>query len=149
MKKKCNKCFIEKSEDQFFKDKNHSTGRYSLCKECKTTGTMAWREKNREKYNSDMRERNRKNVNKRRDVDLKRKYGITLLEYNKLLSDQGNVCAICQKTNKSSKRVFACDHDHKTGKARGILCYGCNRALHTLEHAGLLEKALEYLKSHS
>lgn len=54
--KKCNKCLLEKTLDNFFKDKNSIDGHYSICKECKTKRTLAWRAKNKDTYNRKMRE---------------------------------------------------------------------------------------------
>ena len=143
--KKCNKCLLEKTLDNFFKDKNSIDGHYSICKECKTKRTLAWRAKNKDTYNRKMREYQAEHKDNRRDCDYKRTYGITLEDFNTRLREQGNVCAICKKANKSTKRHFAVDHNHKTGEIRGILCYGCNRALHILDSEELLIAAIEYL----
>lgn len=84
----------------------------------------------------------------RRDCDYKRKYGISLEIFEAKLLEQNNCCAICKKSNPSTKRNMALDHDHKTGIARGILCYGCNRALHALESEELLKSAIAYLEKY-
>ena len=58
-------------------------------------------------------------------------YNITLKEYDKLLTKQNGRCAICgAKTsrNKAHGR-FSIDHDHLTGKIRGLLCSKCNHGL--------------------
>ena len=62
----------------------------------------------------------------RQNTTLKYKYGITLKFYNKLLKKQKGKCLICEKT---SKRTLHIDHDHKTGKIRGLLCFRCNYGL--------------------
>jgi hypothetical protein len=61
-----------------------------------------------------------------RNYNLKRKYGISLVEYKRLLKRQKNKCAICKKDQKDEKKFFAVDHNHKTGMIRGILCSYCN-----------------------
>ena len=68
---------------------------------------------------------------------LKRTYGITLEDYNKLLDAQGGVCAICgeYRDNKRFRRMHV-DHDHRTGKVRGVLCYQCNQNLGWYERTG-------------
>ena len=144
--KKCNRCLIEKEMDEFFRDSNHSTGRYSICKLCKQNSTYKWREDNREKYNAGMRAYGKKH---RRRMHYKQKYGISIEQYNAILEQQGNACWICRKQNTSVKRPFALDHNHATGKIRGILCYGCNRAISLLDNPKLYGKAHEYLSKNA
>lgn len=140
--KVCNRCFVEKELTEFFKDKNHSTGRYSFCKKCKNETTAKWRSENRERYNSYVRSYNKKN---RRRIHYKQKYGITVEQYEGMLECQGKVCWICQKTNGNAEKSLVIDHNHQTGKVRGLLCYGCNRAISILEKPDLLKRATEYL----
>uniref|UniRef100_A0A6H1ZY46 Putative recombination endonuclease VII n=1 Tax=viral metagenome TaxID=1070528 RepID=A0A6H1ZY46_9ZZZZ len=64
-----------------------------------------------------------------RDKHLKKKYGISIKQYNKLLKQQKKCCAICGKHQKNEKRNFAVDHNHKTKFIRGILCTYCNSRL--------------------
>lgn len=61
-----------------------------------------------------------------RDAYLKRKYGISLKKYNSMLRAQHYCCAICGKHQRDESRNFACDHDHRSGLVRGILCNYCN-----------------------
>lgn len=65
-----------------------------------------------------------------------RKYGLSLLEYNEMFESQGSVCAICKKP---SDKPYHIDHNHTTGKIRGILCGNCNRGL------GLFKDSIEAL----
>lgn len=60
---------------------------------------------------------------------LKRRYGITLIERNRILLEQEGRCAICLRHEDQFKHRLSLDHDHKTGRIRGILCSNCNRAL--------------------
>lgn len=53
------------------------------------------------------------------------KYGISIEEYNILLKNQNYTCYICNKSVKDNKRLHI-DHDHNTGKVRGLLCSRCN-----------------------
>ena len=59
---------------------------------------------------------------RRKDYNLRKRYGITLEQFESILAAQGNVCAVCKQGNK----VFCLDHNHKTLKVRGILCLNCN-----------------------
>lgn len=71
-----------------------------------------------------------------------RAYGITPEKYDGMLEEQGNRCAICKGGN---RRAMGIDHDHKTGKVRGLLCDSCNISLGHVEKEGFLEKALQYI----
>jgi hypothetical protein len=83
---------------------------------------------------------------KNRARQLKNRYGITIEEYNKILFDQNNGCAICGKEtayNNGEKRLHV-DHCHTTGRIRGLLCSQCNTTLGHLEKLGF-DKIMEYL----
>lgn len=142
--KTCNQCSITKPLDQFFKDKSTKDGFYTVCKPCKTHATIAWRAMNREKYNETMRAYSKKH---RRRTHLQTAYGMTIDRYNEMLKTQDMKCWICEKQNMSNKRPLVVDHCHATGRVRGLLCYGCNRALATLEAPGLLARAELYLET--
>lgn len=85
---------------------------------------------------------------------LSKKFGISLQEYNIMLKKQNSVCAICNKeevikTKKGNLRKLAVDHDHKTGKVRGLLCSNCNTSLGGFQDdIDTLVKALKYLKKY-
>lgn len=68
-----------------------------------------------------------------RDKYYRKKYGITLEQYNNMLSYQKGNCAICEEVPKENKNGvvvrLSVDHNHKTGKVRGLLCYKCNKLL--------------------
>jgi len=59
--------------------------------------------------------------------NLKTCYNLTVEEYNEMVKRQCGVCLICGKPDK--RRNLGVDHDHKTGKIRGLLCSGCNGSL--------------------
>jgi hypothetical protein len=77
---------------------------------------------------------------------LKTKHGITLAQYQLLVREQDGKCAICGETDINGKRL-AVDHDHKTGKIRGLLCTKHNTALGLLgdDLAGV-KRAYDYLR---
>jgi hypothetical protein len=83
---------------------------------------------------------------------LRSKYNITAPERNQLIKEQDGCCAICttpvELDGKATKQSAVVDHDHITGKIRGILCGQCNKGLgifgDTLEG---LNKAVKYLES--
>lgn len=77
-------------------------------------------------------------------------YGMTLGDYKALLEAQGGKCAICGTTNPGKGTRLHVDHDHTSGRVRGLLCNNCNRGIGLLQDsAEVLEHALEYLKKHS
>lgn len=89
----------------------------------------------------------------KRDQKLRREYSITSEYYDALLFSQGNKCAICLKVLQKPKpikgqspEIAVIDHDHDTGKVRGILCSKCNIALGGFcDNADLLSRAERYL----
>lgn len=82
-----------------------------------------------------------------RDRNLKNFYGISLKIYNEILEQQGGVCAICGTNSDQSTRRFHLDHNHITGRVRGVLCGYCNTAIGFLrEDKDTVAKALKYLK---
>lgn len=91
--------------------------------------------KTKESWAAYMREYRIKNPDIVRNNDLKKKYGISLEQFEQLLLKQNSVCAICKepetKLEWRSKRPLplSVDHCHETGKIRGLLCADCNRAL--------------------
>jgi hypothetical protein len=66
-------------------------------------------------------------IARRRDRHLRRVFGISLVEYEEMLTKQGRVCAICK--GPSGSRYYHVDHDHSTNAIRGLLCGQCNRGL--------------------
>lgn len=83
-----------------------------------------------------------------RKSHLKLKFGITPEEYDKTFEEQQGCCAICKKHSIYFKRRLAVDHDHKTGKVRGLLCMFCNTALGKFEDdVNILKNAVKYLST--
>ena len=84
-----------------------------------------------------------------RRCHLRLNYGMTLEEWNKMFDGQGRRCAIC-RTDYSGysckKRQWDTDHDHSTGKIRGILCHQCNLMLGaSKDNPIILNSAISYL----
>ena len=80
---------------------------------------------------------------KQRRYNLKRLYGLTEADYQRMLADQGGVCKICLGEARH-KKGFHVDHDHVTGRVRAILCSRCNGALGWFEKYA--KNILDYLK---
>lgn len=78
------------------------------------------------------------------DYQFQRKYGATRAE---LLATYGKQCACCGTTEEPPNRGWHIDHDHTTGKIRGVLCIRCNTGIGKLgDSIEGLERALAYLQ---
>lgn len=87
------------------------------------------------------------NATVQRDKNLRKKYGITLVEWEKKFAEQGRVCAICRIDYPRGAHGWSTDHDHATGKVRGILCVGCNPGLGNFQDSPeILRAAAAYLE---
>lgn len=84
-----------------------------------------------------------------RDRSLRASYGISEEDYNRILSKQGGVCAICGSDDPAGTGDhFAVDHDHETDEVRGLLCNRCNVGIGMLDDdAGRLRSAVSYLET--
>jgi hypothetical protein len=85
--------------------------------------------------------------------DLKRYFGISLEEYEKMRAHQGNLCAICWQPETWKRKgklvALSVDHDHLTKKVRGLLCYQCNTALGKVkESETTLFSMIDYIRRH-
>jgi hypothetical protein len=82
---------------------------------------------------------------------LKNIYGLTEADYKTILDFQGGGCAICKTECPGGKLKYFCvDHDHATGKIRGLLCNACNVAIGLLKDSIVLcDNAAAYLKYYS
>lgn len=120
--KPCAKCGVNKHRSEYYRIKwTEARTKYlpALCAEC-----------------------NKEDVRIR---SLYRLYGLSDEEYLVLLGSQHGVCATCFGVNPDGKRL-AVDHDHETGKIRGLLCSGCNLALGSVkDNTETLERMLRYL----
>ena len=82
----------------------------------------------------------------------KRNYGITCDDYERMLYDQNELCAICYgegfiMDHGRHQLKLVVDHCHSTGVVRGLLCHNCNRALGLLkDDTDVINRAIEYLK---
>ncbi len=80
-----------------------------------------------------------------REYFLRSKYGISVEIYEEILASQNGSCAICGGPPSKTFRCFDVDHDHETGKVRGLLCRPCNIGVGFFDR-GFYEKARAYLE---
>jgi len=89
---------------------------------------------------------NNKQERKRSKERSIQKFGITLKQYDKLLKKQNGKCKICKTETPKGRGRFHIDHDHSTGKIRGLLCQHCNLLLgHSKDDPEILTSAIRYL----
>lgn len=149
--KKCTKCNLEKSFSEFSKLKRGKFGLRAMCNDCHRDCNQQYYKKNKTKVSVrntkwQQDERNKEAI---RFYYIKRTYGITKEDWLKLLQKQNNCCNICKETS-DDLGFFYTDHDHSTGKVRGLLCHNCNTILgHAKDNINILEKAILYLKANN
>lgn len=176
MKRACRTCKIAKPPSGFYKDSRYPKGDIH-CADCRRAKVKKWRDANIEKARLVSKISNAKNPTRAREAarrwhienrerhlaymahrrkffndaivssKLKTAFGITLADYNTVLSAQGGVCAICGKTPEQNKRRLAVDHCHNSNKVRGLLCGNCNRGIgYFKDSIQFLQTAIKYIR---
>ena len=160
--KRCSKCGELKSLDQYYAAKGCRDGLRGDCKSCFAARAKAryaeksdeikayvkrWQQENAE-YVRAYRKRRRQEIRGLgRNAYLKRVFGITLEDFEAMLSAQGGGCAICGRAAPEGTSLHV-DHDHETGVVRGLLCFTCNGALGMFtENEEYLARATDYVSS--
>jgi len=138
--KMCTVCKVAKPFEDFYdgykakkqRDVTNKKYLHSRCKDCDHARVKVYHKNNRVKV------RKQQLISHRR-----REYGLTEEEYNNMVLSQNNMCAICNKPN---DRTLHIDHEHVTGKVRGLLCSNCNLGIGLLqEDLIILNRAIKYL----
>ena len=81
---------------------------------------------------------------------LRRKYGWTPEQFDAQMTAQGGCCAICRGNDPGGHGRWHVDHDHESGKVRGILCSNCNLGVGNVkDNVELLRRMVEYLQDHA
>jgi hypothetical protein len=156
--KRCKACGITKPRSEFYGNKGGRDGLRPECKACNLARrkakyaadprpyierTRKWQRENPERVREYMAQFNASGKRKQsnRKSHLKRKYGLTQEAFDEMLAAQGGGCAICGKPDADNV-----DHDHFTGRVRGILCWNCNVGVGQFEDdSERLLAALSYL----
>ena len=142
---RCTKCKVAKAPAEFVRTKDNQRGRTAWCRVC-TNENIRQRLKVR-KAEGWRRVRTHEHHRKK---TLKKKYGLTLDDYNRLFAEQGGVCCICGNTESGNPYgVLEVEHNGQTGKVRGLVCHPCNNAIMWYESAARyphLEKVIAYVK---
>lgn len=156
---RCSHCGRDKPEDAFYRDCKRITGHRTVCKDCCETQRRDYKATHPETIREQQRRQNVrargngsrrawywKHRESRADLYCKWRYGFTLVEYNAMFVAQGGVCAICGAERTDGKRLNI-DHDHSTGRIRGLLCDRCNMVLGSIhDDCELLTNSIKYLQ---
>ena len=140
----CSKCGALKPQSLFGK-------KTAKCNPCRSRETIEWQRLNKDKYNAKQRryyakspppvdyaeqwarmspEAKAKKSARQKITYLKRQYDLTPQEWDRLYEAQGGVCALCRIPGRLGKHgKLHVDHDHVTGRIRGLLCTPCNVSL--------------------
>ena len=88
--------------------------------------------KNRDKVRAQSKAYRKRNPDSHMNTSLKTNYGITIEDKRQMYAAQDGKCGACGKPIAFYAESFV-DHDHSTGKVRGLLCGKCNSALGFLD----------------
>lgn len=145
---KCISCGIDKPLSEFSKHTKRYDARYHKCAPEKIGKIYGCGHLSICKSCRSIRRKSQYNPEIARNESLKNLYGITLIEYQEMLVRQNNRCFICGTLEKDcvKNRLFV-DHDHTTGKVRGLLCHHCNALLGLAkDDPEILIKTISYLR---
>ena len=133
--KPCPKCCTTRPISEFYKNRRNKDGLQHICKKCFDVYNQNWYSKNRDKK-----------IRADRRLNLKKLYGLTEEEYIERLNIQEGKCAICRTPYPPGYISLCVDHDHQTGKIRGILCHTCNLAVGNIgDNIEIARSLVEYL----
>lgn len=123
--KKCFCCKEDKHPELFYKRKDRVDGLSTYCKRCHL----------------------KEGKERQKGIQLKIRYGLTIEQYDQMRISQEHKCLICKRHESEFKKVLFVDHNHKTGKIRGLLCATCNFAISYFDtNIELLHNAKKYLE---
>jgi len=170
----CTKCGKEKSLPEFYKSVYGKGGVESMCKECRQSWNRNYHSKANYLPQIEGNKRcakcgkmvpvndfsfNRRNKDGRgsyckscahdsaRKSALKLLYGLSLSDYDTLLACQEYKCAICKRPFDSNSKSLHVDHNHQSGKVRGLLCAQCNIIIGMCsENPNILSNIISYLE---
>ena len=128
----CFKCKMEKPISEFYKSNTRYFQRE--CKKCNQSRKHKWHQTEQGKRSS-------------ANTKLKRRFGVTIEEYEALVAEVGGHCEICGAAQSANGCRLALDHNHITMKIRGVLCKACNIGIGVFfDNVDLLRKAATYLE---
>lgn len=164
-KKACSQCKAVKPLSAFHRNKSHSTGTVSKCKRCTSAisklrgygrGTDAYKKNKQRRTTPEQKAKlHAAKVAFRLSPlgilagvrhHLRNVYGLSITQYEQMYFNQSGLCSICDNPLIGNLMV---DHDHLTGKVRGLLCGRCNSGLgHFCDDIDSMCRAQAYLRQH-
>lgn len=144
MFKTCSRCKIAKEESDFYRGGGKLLAH---CKQCDHEKSKLWRQKNPERVKENSKKWKSKNPSRTKELNrislLRRRYDMTPEQLRWAEEQAAGVCPLC-----GDKAKLVIDHDHNTGKFRGLLCLKCNGGLGLFrDNIEALKTAIEYLKN--
>ncbi|AUV60620.1 endonuclease VII [Gordonia phage SteveFrench] len=127
--KPCSSCKERLPRESFDRNRRMASGYASQCKTC-------------------FRNKGYTDEASRSEYRFQRKYGISMQEYDRMFDDQCGRCKLCGQSPEGSRySKLYIDHNHQTGKVRGLLCIECNFGLGKFkDNAELLDRASDYVR---
>jgi hypothetical protein len=136
MTKKCSACLEFLPISTFHKNASSKDGLQYYCKPCDRLKLKAYRQ------SLSAEERSSRN----KSSNLRTAYGMSVSERDGMVAAQQGLCAICSTDLAQTAKGPCVDHNHDTGKVRGILCSPCNAALGLMgDNPLILQAAIGYL----
>src|SRR6187549_494841 len=144
----CSKCSVPCDVGDFPRNRSRSAGASSWCVDCTSTYNAIYRKQKPEKFRkywADYVARHPGRATQKNYFNkLSRVYGLSEATYTEMLQAQNRLCATCGKD-----LPLCVDHDHVTGKVRGLLCDPCNTTLGKIhESVETLQAMIGYLNEH-
>ena|ERR1700677_313284 len=147
--KKCPQCNEIKELADFSKDKRRKDGHACWCKECNSAYLRARYKADPVKHAEQGKQWRLENPLYRKTANL-RDYGLTIEQFDIMRKQQNYCCAICNINEDKLPKKLHVDHNHDTGKVRGLLCGNCNTALGLLkENLFIMHSMRKYCRKHS
>lgn len=130
--KRCGQCGEVKPSADFYRDIACHDGLHNQCKKCLLSA----------QHKSYMN-----NPTRPIAARIKRAYGMTVEDYDRILAQQNGRCRICRRPPERTRLCI--DHNHESGQVRGLLCSNCNALLGLArESQSILQAAIEYLDTY-
>jgi hypothetical protein len=157
--KTCLRCGAEKPVSDYYERKPGVP--HAACKACHRERKRRSLEANpvspekRREYVARYKERHPERVRRYHRIRGLQKFGLTQDDYGTMLDSQGGVCGICcrretARNPRGEVKPLAVDHDHRTGRNRGLLCQACNTSAERIDSIpGWLGFASDYFARYS